>query len=159
MTVFLTAFSMYLVVSFAFNMYFVFRTLFKIYTVFITGINTNLPANKTPVMEVDSEIVLNLFLALATESVKSMVVVVIFLNIVDNLLTLSDDDTDWVIVLNDALGLHVMLLNVMLPNLIFVLLLLLDCFGILQDYRMVVESYVQTFGLSLCLQSNLHLFL
>lgn len=97
---------MYLVVSFAFNMYFVFRTLFKIYTVFITGINTNLPANKTPVMEVDSEIVLNLFLALATESVKSMVVVVIFLNIVDNLLTLSDDDTDWVIVLNDAYSLE-----------------------------------------------------
>ena len=72
---------------------------------FLIGINTNLPPCKTSVMAVDTEIVLYWPMDFATESLKLMVDVVIFLNVVAKPLELSDNDIDCDIDLNEPYSL------------------------------------------------------
>ena len=85
--------------------YLVFRNSLTNCTVFLIGINTNLPPCKTSVMAVDTEIVLNCPMDFATESLKLMVDVIMFLKVVDNPLTLSDNDVDCDIDLNEPYSL------------------------------------------------------
>ena len=105
MTLFLTAFSMCLVVSFAFSIYFVFSAAFKTYTVFITGININLPPANTSDIDTASDRLLNLPLDLMTASVSDMVDAAILLNIVLPVPTVSDNDIDCDIALNEPYSL------------------------------------------------------
>jgi len=91
--------------------YLVFRNSLTNCTVFLNGTNTNLPPCKTSVMAVDTEIVLYLPMDFATESLKLMVDVVIFLNVVAKPLTLSDNDIDCVIVLNALNNLDILSFN------------------------------------------------
>ena len=85
--------------------YLVFLSSFIIWTVFLIGININLPPVNASDMVVDTEIVLYWPMDFVTESLKLMVDVVIFLNIVAKPLTLSDNDIDCDIDLNEPYSL------------------------------------------------------